>query len=306
MRALTRVLALLAATVLVVAACGNDDTGTGDTTTTTEATTTTIDDTTTTDPDDTTTTTEDEPAETSAVSVYFLSGEKLRVGYVREVEGVAVATAAVEELLDGPNADDEELGLSTTIPEGTELLGIEIDDERAIVDLSGEFAEGGGSLSMNARVAQVVYTVTQFPTVESVRFHLDGEAIDTLGGEGLMMDHDFTRADFEFPGDYEHLKPGILVETPRPGETVSDQIRVAGRSNTFEAALYFEVQDTEGNVVVEETYAMATSGTGTPGDFDETLDLPADTPSEIVLLAYELSARDGSREGISEIPLFVD
>ncbi|MGY6502633.1 MAG: GerMN domain-containing protein [Acidimicrobiales bacterium] len=297
-----RTLAVLATLVLLAAGCGDDDT---DTTTTTDGPPAT-DDTTTTTEAETTTTTTTEGAETTDVSVYFLDGEVLKVGYVRTVEGMGVAAAAVEELLAGPNTDDEALGLSTSIPDGTELLGLNIVDNQATIDLSGEFESGGGSLSMNARLAQVVYTVTQFPSVESVVLQLDGDAVDVFGGEGLLIDGPLTRADFEFPGDFETMAPNILVETPRPGETVSDEIRVAGRANTFEAALYFEVTDADGEVIVPETYGMATSGTGTPGDFDEVIELPGGTSGEIILLAYEISMEDGSRTGVSEVPLVVE
>ena len=306
MRTSRALFAALAALMLLLAACGNDDdNGVGDDTTTTDAPETT-DPPDTTDPDDTTTTTEDDdPVDTAGVSVYFLDGENLKVGYGREVEMPGVASGALEALLSGPNTDDEDLGLTSEIPDDTTLLGVSVDDGQATVDLSGEFEEGGGSLSMNARLAQVVYTVTQFDTVDEVLIHIDGEAVETLGGEGLLIAEPMVREDFEFDSRFEHLTPAILVETPRPGEQVSDSIRVAGRSNTFEAALYFEIVDADGNVVMDETYAMATSGTGTPGDFDETFDLPADAPAEIVLLAYEISARDGSRTGISEVPLSV-
>lgn len=290
-------LAVVAVLVVIAGACGTDDDAAPDTTATGADTTTT-----TTEAETTTTTT---TVETTPVSVYFLSGEELKVGYVRQAEGLGVAAEALEALIAGPDADDEALGLHTEIPDGTELLGVDIVDNQATVDLSGEFESGGGTLSMSARLAQVVYTTSQFPSVEEVVIHLDGEPAEALGGEGLMIGDPLTRADFEFEGDIYHLTPPILVETPRPGEQVSDSIRVAGRSNTFEAALYFEIVDSEGDVVVEETYAMATSGTGTPGDFDETLELPDDTPESIVLLAYDLSARDGSRVGITEVPLTV-
>ena len=304
MRAFIRLLAVFAALALVAGACGNDDTA--DPGTTDPETTTTDPDTTTTETTDPeTTTTEDEEVVTTAVSVYFFSGEELKVGYGREVEGLGTAAGALEELLAGPNPDDEALGLHTEIPEGTELLGVNIVDDVATVDLSGEFETGGGTLSMSARLAQVVYTTSQFPSVEEVFIHLDGEPVEAFGGEGILIGDGLTRADFEFGGEVYHLTPAILVETPRPGDEVSDSIRVAGRSNTFEAALYFEIVDADGDVVVEETYAMASSGTGTPGDFDVTIQLPDDTPDEIVLLAYELSARDGSRINMSEVPLTV-
>jgi germination protein M len=293
MAKLMRTMALVAVMALLIAACGDDDDGATtttappgtDTTTTTEATTTTT-----------------EPS-VSTVSVYFLDGENLRVGHGREVEGMGVAASAVEALLEGPTADDEALGFTTSIPDGTTLLGLNIVDDLATVDLSGEFESGGGTLSMNARLAQVVYTITQFPSVRGVQLRLDGEDVEAIGGEGLMVDRPLTRADFEFGGDYEHLTPAILVERPRPGEQVGSSFEVSGRSNTFEAALNFEVVDQDGTVVIEEFFAMATSGTGTPGDFSETVELPSDSPADLILVAFERSARDGERINVVEVPI---
>jgi hypothetical protein len=53
-----------------------------------------------------------------------------------------------------------------------------IDDGLATIDLSREFEAGGGSLSMFGRLAQLVYTVTQFPTVDEVALMLDGQRVD--------------------------------------------------------------------------------------------------------------------------------
>ena len=52
------------------------------------------------------------------------------------------------------------IGMVNGIPDGTEVLGVDISDGVATVDLSEEFASGGGSLSMQLRVAQVVFTST--------------------------------------------------------------------------------------------------------------------------------------------------
>ena len=79
-------------------------------------------------------------------------------------------------------------GLTSAVPRGTRLLGLSIDGTTARVDLSAQFAAGGGSLSMQARVAQVVYTLTRFPTINAVDFMLDGALVETLGGEGLILD----------------------------------------------------------------------------------------------------------------------
>lgn len=281
--------------MLVLLGCGDDDEG-SETTLPPETSSTTGP-------------TETEPPTTAPavtpVSVYLIHGETLRVGHAREAVGLGVAAAAVEALLEGPSADDEALGLSTAIPERTELLGLNIVDDLATVDLSGEFEGGGGTQSMNARLAQVVYTVTQFPSVRSVAFRIDGEEVTSIGGEGILIDEPLTRADFEFGGTFQPLAPPILVETPRPGDEVGDTIQLAGRSNTFEATFAFEVVDTAGEVVVEEGFGTATSGSGTPGDFDETITLPPDAPDRIMLLVFENSAEDGSRINLVEIPLVV-
>ena len=79
-------------------------------------------------------------------------------------------TAAVTSLLEGASAAEADAGLGTTIPEGTTLNGIEVEDGIATVDLSGEFDDGGGSAGMFMRLAQIVHTVTQTQTVTGVRF----------------------------------------------------------------------------------------------------------------------------------------
>jgi len=49
---------------------------------------------------------------------------------------------------------------------------------------------------MLTRVAQVVYTVTQFPAVQRVAFRLDGKPVSAIGGEGVVVDPPVTHADF--------------------------------------------------------------------------------------------------------------
>jgi spore germination protein GerM len=133
------------------------------------------------------------------VEVWFVRDERV-ASATRAVTPPAVARAAMTELLQGPGEDETAAGLSTSIPAGTSLLGLRITGGVAEVDLSGDFASGGGSLSMLTRVAQVVYTLTGFPTVDSVRFLIDGERVESIGGEGVIVDPPLTRADVEGPG----------------------------------------------------------------------------------------------------------
>jgi germination protein M len=54
------------------------------------------------------------------------------------------------------------------------------------VDLSAEAVSGGGSASMQARLAQLTYTLTQPRGVEAVELLVEGGRIEAWGGEGIM------------------------------------------------------------------------------------------------------------------------
>ena len=207
------------------------------------------------------------------VGVYFLRDGKVWP-VLRDVETPGVASAAVAELLLGPTEQEEtELELTTAVPDGVESAEVSITDGIAIIDLLGELPEEA--------LAQLVYTLTQFPTVESVE--IEGKT--------------YTRADFE------DLTPAILVESPFAFEEVSSPLRVTGTANTFEATFNYELTDTDGKIV-DENFVTATSGTGTRGTFDFTTDLytvPFDGVGSLIV--FELSAKDGSRINLVEIPL---
>ena len=61
--------------------------------------------------------------------------------------------------------------------------------------LLAAFESGGGSTSMFVRLGQVIFTLTQFPAVESVRFSIEGRPVSVFSGEGIVIDHPQARAD---------------------------------------------------------------------------------------------------------------
>lgn len=205
--ALTLVLAALAATGCGQASTTTAATATTSTTAKTPATTgtsaavtTTIQPTTVTTARPTTTTT---PASLS-LNVYFVRGEQVAAMHrMVDASGQTSDTerlpGAVQALLAGPNASEKALGASTAIPAGAKLLGLKVDaaSQTATVDLSGDFESGGGSLSMSLRLAQMVYTLTQFDGIRKVQFSLDGTPVTVFGGEGIILDHPVGRADYE-------------------------------------------------------------------------------------------------------------
>ena len=102
-------------------------------------------------------------------------------------------TAAVNQLLAGPQPSDG----STTIPSGTKLRSLTVEKDGIHVDLSKDFTTGGGSASMTGRLAQILYTTTSLEPSTPVWFSVEGKPLETLGGEGLVLEQPLTRQQFE-------------------------------------------------------------------------------------------------------------
>jgi hypothetical protein len=229
---------------------------------------------------------DDEPTatDTDTVTLPALSAGKvywLRDGKVwpaaRELPATSSETAALEELFAGPtDQEGADLGFETAIPphaESAEIGRLSISD--GVASFSPPRALTRPAL------AQVVYTLTQFPTIDSVE--IDPER--------------YTRLDFE------EQTPSVLVESPLPVEEVSSPITATGTANTFEATFHYELTDTDG-LIVDENFVTATSGTGTRGTFEFTTDeytVPFDGIGSLIV--FERSAEDGSKMNIVEIPL---
>ena len=218
----------------------------------------------------------------------------------------APATPTVEFLLSGPTAAERQgtPSIASEIPEGTELLGIVVSDGVATVDLSTEFESGGGSFSMLGRVAQVVYTLTQFPTVDSVEFEIEGTAVDVLGGEGILLDGYRTRDDF-LGSD---LLPAIFVDRPAHGGRSEDPLRLVGVAAVFEAQFTATVVDGDGLILTERNIlAQGDQTTTTDGatwtEFDVTLDYDVDFWQTGAIIVFDTSARDGSQIAVREYPI---
>ena len=288
------VLLLLAVTALgtaFLAGCGNDDDNAKTATpTTTASTASTTSATATTGPSDTAA-----PGVKRAVVVYFSRDEKVAASS-RTVQSEGVARAALEAVFAGPNATESGAGMTSAIPDGTKVLGLTIADGKATVDLNDTFQSGGGSLSMTLRVAQVVATLLQFDTVQSVDIHLDGKPVEGIGGEGVPST-DLGQADIE------DQTPAILPLAPLPGATVTTPMTVSGTSNTFEATLQWAVLDRSG-ATLKDGFATATSGTGTRGTFSFTVDVGSYQGAATVKL-FEASAEDGSEINVVLVPVTV-
>lgn len=149
---------------------------------------------------------------------------------------------------------------------------------------------------MLGRVAQVVATLTRFPTVERVAFRLDGEPVTAIGGEGVLVDPPVGRLAIE------QQTPQILVESPLPGAIVSSPIRLRGTANVFEATVSLELRDAADEVLLE-TFTTATSGNGTRGTFATELEVPEGAEGAVTIVAFEASAEDGRPLHVVRVPV---
>jgi len=198
-----------------------------------------------------TTTSTTVPTEQMSLTVFEVAGGALHARTVHVPKTQAVARAALDAL--GVNAD-------VTIDAGT-----------AKVDLDSATPE---------QTAEIVYTLTQFPTVHRV---------DVGGRTGLTRD------------DVLSFVPPILIEKPAANAQVSKTIAISGTASVFEATLVVEVRQS-GKVVAKQT---VTASEGAPGHGTFATTLQAVSSGAATIAAYAPSAADGTPQHEQDIPVTV-
>jgi len=243
------------------------------------------------------------PAEgTTIVRAYFyyesVPGSSGLVPVLREVAATtAVARAAIAALLDGPT-ETEGGAMSSAVPAGTRLLGLTIKEKVATVDFSREFESGGGSASANIRLGQVVYTLTQFSTVKSVVFQIEGRTVTVFGSEGIVLDGPVARA------DYLDLLPGIFVDRPAYGAALGNPGRVTGSAQgVFEATFRITLLDGAGKSIADQQVMAACMCES--GAFEATVRYDVPKAQWGVLRVWAGSAKDGSPILVREYPVWL-
>ena len=148
-----------------------------------------------------------------------------------------VATAALDALLAGPTGSERSDGLTTQIPPGTRLLGVSIARGVAHVDLSSDYENAAGSHALQLRLAQVVYTATQFPTVKAVRFSVDGTPVNVFSGSGLVLGHAVGRSAYSalaaaapLAGSWRQLPSGPPALSARASAWSGRELLLLGRA----------------------------------------------------------------------------
>jgi hypothetical protein len=222
---------------------------------------------------------------TIPLQVWFVRSGKLFLTERGVPATQAVGRAALTQLLDGPSGTERNAGVTSLVPSGTTLLGLEIHDGIAFADFSTEFR--GNAEIPPMRVGQVVWTIGQFSTVDSV-------VIKVNGGE-IYETPQTTDA-------YERFLPAISVQSPTIGATVSSPVTIAGSANVFEATVSLRILDQNG-LEVARGFTTATCGTGCRGTYSTTLSYNVDHDQPGTVEVFESSAKDGSPINVVSIPV---
>ena len=140
--------------------------------------------------------------QTTTVRLFFIRvSDEGKIGHKSVLRRVPVSssplTTAVNALIAGPRAGELTNAMMSLIPEGSKLLGARVEGGTAFLDFNEEFRFNSlGIEGYRAQAEQLVYTVTEFPTVDKVQFLVEGQRIDYLGGEGFWVGAPLGREDF--------------------------------------------------------------------------------------------------------------
>ena len=207
---------------------------------------------------------------------------------------VGVGRAALDSLLAGPSAAEYAAGVRSQIPAGTRLLGLRISAGTATADFTPSFDSAASSSTMPLRIAQVVYTLTQFPSVTGVRFEINGQGVTVIGGVPVQ--------DPQTAAMYDGYLPAIIVRNPVIGEQVTGPVTVSGTADVFEAVVSVRILDSAGGEIAR-TFTTASCGTGCRGDYSVAVSYTVPKAEPGTIEVFESSAKDGQPINVQQIPV---
>ncbi|MBA1336656.1 MAG: hypothetical protein HPY66_3091 [Firmicutes bacterium] len=160
-------------------------------------------------PDDSDRAEQDEPSQPEGdvrlreTVLYYRDNKGYLVPITRSIvwkEGIA-RTALEKIIEDGQDSDiAQHMGLYSAIPADTKILGLTIRDGLAKIDLSGEALDYASAEEEELMVQSVVYTLTEFNTVDEVQFMFEGKTLESLAF-GTRVSNPIAREDINLIGN---------------------------------------------------------------------------------------------------------
>ena len=133
------------------------------------------------------------------------------------------------------------------------------------------------------------------------RFELD----DARPWRAYMPDP--TQLVVEFGGDPRATSDRIAVSVPKAGDALSagQQLQLTGSARVFEANVSWRLVDSTGKSVATGHFNASLGSSAVWGTFDTRIALPSNVRGNVTLELFEASAKDGSPQGVVQIPLTV-
>lgn len=138
-----------------------------------------------------------------AVTAYYRDSDNQLIPLTRDIykeEGIAKAALKSMVGSDLNRNAIEPLGLYTVLPEGTEILGMNIKDGIATIDFNDRILDYQDEAAENSIVAGVVYCLTEFKTIDGVKILIEGmekeslkygtDISNTLGRDNVLINSD--------------------------------------------------------------------------------------------------------------------
>lgn len=137
---------------------------------------------------------------TRTATLYFVSigsdGSVNRASVKRQLpKSDSPLTDAIKALLSGPVPGEK--NVMSLIPSGSKLIGASVKNGIATLNFNENFEFNTyGVEGSIGQLMQIVYTATEFPTVQSVQFLIEGEKKQYLGSEGQWIGSPLSRSSF--------------------------------------------------------------------------------------------------------------
>lgn len=127
------------------------------------------------------------------INIFFIGRNENNEEYYRAVkrkfdknENGQQLSYAVLKLVEGPNSKEREKGVYTEIPASTGVISVVETSEKAIINLTSDFEQGGGTDGLYKRLYQLVKTANK-NTKAPVYLYINNKQADVIGGEGIMI-----------------------------------------------------------------------------------------------------------------------
>jgi len=111
----------------------------------------------------------------------------------------------------------------------------------------------------------------------------------------------------EIGGDPRATSDRILVTAPKPGDVANSgaPLRVTGSARVFEANVSWRLLDSAGKEAASGHFNASLGSSAIWGTFAPTIPLPANVRGNLTLELFESSPKDGTAQGVVQIPLAV-